>query len=310
MATDSRLAPEEAFAALGNELRVTVLRVLAEAAADAATDDERGLSFTEIYDRVDIDSTSQLSYHLDKLDGMFVRRSPDGYRLTQAGDRVVRAVRSGTYTATPTFPRTELDGRCHACRATTLVAEYRDPLLVVDCTACDTRVVTYDLPPAESVDRTPLEVLQSCDQRVHHEYGMALQGTCAMCGGRTEVSTRTRDPPDDDASTDDASTDGAPGYLCVAACRSCQHEVYAPLEVRLLYHPAVVSFYWQQGVDASTIPFWNVATYLTDWRVDRVSTDPDRFHVTVVYSDERLHLAVDDELAVSVRPPDANDSDA
>lgn len=300
MVTDSRLAPEVAFAALGNELRVTILRVLAEATADAATDDERGLSFTEIYDRVDIDSTSRLSYHLDKLDGTFVRKSPDGYRLTQAGDRVVRAVRSGAYTETPTFPRTELDGRCHACRATTLVAEYRDPLLVVNCTACTTRIVTYDLPPAESVNRTPLEVLRSCDQRVHHEYGMALRGTCAMCGGRTEVSTRTRDAPDDDAPDDDA-----PGYLCVAACRSCQHEVYAPLEVRLLYHPAVVSFYWQQGVDASTIPFWNIATYLMDWRVDRVGTDPDRFHVTVVHGDDHLQLAVDDQLGVSVRPPDA-----
>jgi hypothetical protein len=287
MPTDSQVSPEAAFAALGNEIRVTVLRVLA-AAEDAG--DERGLSFTEIYERVDIDSTSQLSYHLDKLDGVFVRESPTGYVLTQAGDRVVRAVRSGTYTERPSFPRTELDGRCPACPATTLVAEYQDPLLEVRCVDCDTTVVTYDLPPGEAADRTPMEALRSCDQRVHQEYATALRGTCATCGGRTDVSTEAREGPD--------------GYLYVAACRRCRHRVYAPVPVRLLYHPAVVSFYWTHGVDVSEVPFWRLVDYLDDWEVERVATDPDRFHATVAYGDDQLRLAIDGDLDVSVRGDD------
>ena len=287
MPTDSRVAPETAFAALGNELRVAVLRVLGEF-EDAG--DGRGLSFTEIYDRVDIDSTSQLSYHLEKLDGVFLRSSPDGYVLTQAGDRVVRAVRSGAYTERPSFPRTALEGHCPACPSTTLVAVYHDPLLEVRCADCETTVVTYDLPPAEAADRTPMEILRSCDQRVRQEYATALQGTCATCGGRTDVSTEHRE--------------GADGHLYVAACRRCRHRVYAPVEVRLLYHPAVVSFYWDHGVDASAIPFWDLVRYLDDWHLERVATDPDRFHATVACGIDRLRLAIDDDLDVSVRGDD------
>jgi ribosomal protein S27E len=290
MPTDSRADPETAFAALGNEIRVTVLRVLAEF-EDAG--DGRGLSFTEIYDRVDIDSTSQLSYHLEKLDGVFLRSSPDGYVLTQAGDRIVRAVRSGTYTERPSFPRTELDGRCPACPTTTLVAAYHDPLLEVRCADCETTVVTYNLPPAGAVDRTPMEILRSCDQRVRQEYATALQGTCATCGGRTDVSTERRE--------------GGEGYLYVAECRRCQHRVYAPVEVRLLYHPAVVSFYWDHGVDASAIQFWDLVRYLDDWQLERVATGPDRFHATVACEDDRLRLAIDGDLDVSVREDDDTD---
>jgi hypothetical protein len=284
MPTDTPTSDGEAFAALGNELRVTVLRVLAEA-EDA--DEGRGLSFTEIYDRVPIDSTSQLSYHLDKLDGLFVRDSPDGYVLTQAGDRIVRVVRAGAYTEQPSFPRTELDGRCPACRATTLVAEYRDPLLEVACADCDTTVVTYDLPPAEAADRTPMETLHSCDQRVHQEYATALRGTCATCGGRTDVSVEPREGP--------------VGYLCVAECRRCQHRVFAPFEVRLCYHPAVVAFYWDHGIDAAGTPFWRIVDYVDDWTIERVATDPDRFHATVTHGDDHLHLVVDEHLDVSAR---------
>jgi DNA-binding transcriptional ArsR family regulator len=55
---------ERAFSALAHELRLDVLRVLADAAESGAP--ER--SFSEIYDAVDVDSTSRLSYHLDALD--------------------------------------------------------------------------------------------------------------------------------------------------------------------------------------------------------------------------------------------------
>lgn len=286
MPTDSPVTPETAFAALGNEIRVAVLRVLGE----AEDSDERGLSFSDIYDRIDIDSTSQLSYHLDKLDGVFVRASADGYVLTQAGDRVVRAVRAGAYTERPSFPRTELDGRCPACGATTLAAAYHDPLLEVQCVDCDTTVVTYDLPPAEAADRTPMEVLRSCDGRVHQEYATALAGTCATCGGRTDVTVEPREE--------------SAGYSCVAECRRCRHRVFAPLPVRLRYHPAVVAFYWAHGVDASAIPFWEIVDYLDDWTVERVTSDPDRFHATLTLDGDRLHLTVDETLDVSVREGD------
>lgn len=55
MTTDSEgeewttLPPDDAFGVLGNEMRMEVLRTLAEA-------DDR-LAFSELYDRVDVDDT-------------------------------------------------------------------------------------------------------------------------------------------------------------------------------------------------------------------------------------------------------------
>ncbi|WP_435348785.1 ArsR/SmtB family transcription factor [Haloarchaeobius sp. HRN-SO-5] len=277
-------SPADAFAAVGNEWRVAILRTL----ADAADQDRPVRSFSEIYDRLDIESTSQLSYHLEYLDGVFVRKSGDGYSLTQAGDRVVRAIRAGTYTDRPSFERTELDGQCPVCPATTLVAAFRDGFLTVECDACGTRVVTYDLPPAEARRETPLAVLRSCDQRVHQEYATAVRGTCPTCGGATDVEPKRHDGPE------------PLDYYGVATCEQCGHQVFAPLGVRLLYHPAVVSFFWDHGVDATAVPFWQVHAVLDDWEVDRVQSDPPRFAVTVACDGETMRVELDEALRVSL----------
>ena len=113
------VTPEDAFAALGSDHRVEILSVLA--AADR--EEEGPLAFKALFRRVDLESTSQLSYHLEKLAGVFVAKSTDGYSLTHAGDRVVRAVLSGTYTDRPSFERTILEDPCPQCDSSTLVAE-------------------------------------------------------------------------------------------------------------------------------------------------------------------------------------------
>ena len=46
------------------------------------------LSFSEIYDRGSVDSSSKLSYHLNELTGTFLRKHENGYAFTTpAGDR-------------------------------------------------------------------------------------------------------------------------------------------------------------------------------------------------------------------------------
>lgn len=68
---DSGLPPDEAFAVLGDESRIDILKSLGEA------NDQ--LSFSELYERVDTPDSGQFSYHLDKLLGHFVRKTDDGY---------------------------------------------------------------------------------------------------------------------------------------------------------------------------------------------------------------------------------------
>ncbi|PSQ07990.1 transcriptional regulator, partial [Halobacteriales archaeon QS_5_68_33] len=77
----STLSPDEAFAALGNEARLEILRTLG--ASDGP------LTYAELYERVEYDDPSNFSYHLNKLAGHFVRKTDRGYGLWDAGRRVV-----------------------------------------------------------------------------------------------------------------------------------------------------------------------------------------------------------------------------
>ena len=100
------LSPAEAFAIHGNDLRVDVLRALADAEREGAgPGDPYGLSFSELYERVDAESTAGFAYHLDRLAGTFVSRSESGYRLTDLGERIIRAILAGTYNERPSLPR-------------------------------------------------------------------------------------------------------------------------------------------------------------------------------------------------------------
>lgn len=283
MSPERSLSSEDAFAALGNEVRITILRVL----IDAIESEGRYLSFTEIYERLELDSTSQLSYHLGRLTGVFVRKSSEGYALTQIGERVVRAVLSGAYSEQPSFEPTTIEGSCPSCKSTTLSAVYRNPNLTVRCDSCETTVVTYELPPAESKGRTSVEILHSCDQRRYHEYGMALRGTCPMCGGETNREIHQHDGPG--------------SHYCIATCVRCRHQVYSPLEVRLLYHPAVISFYWEHGVDASRITAWQLFDYIENWELDVLRADPFLCQVSVAYQSDQLRTTIDESLTVSVQ---------
>ena len=86
------LSPDEAFSVLGDQARLGILRALATA--------DGPLAYVELYDAVEYDDSSNFSYHLDKLVGHFVRKTDDGYRLYDAGRRVVEAVVSGAVTDT------------------------------------------------------------------------------------------------------------------------------------------------------------------------------------------------------------------
>ena len=275
--------PESAFGALGSELRLTILQRLESAAREA----ESRLTFSDLYGRLDIESTSQLSYHLGQLDGVFVQKFGDKYGLTQAGERVVRAVHAGTYTEHPSFETTSVDGTCPHCDHTALVAAFEEPFLTVTCRECEETVAKYDLPPAQAVGRTPTEVLQSCDRRVYHELGMALDGTCPTCGGVMDASSRQRTPP----RTED--------HVVTAACRRCFNQVYAPVELCVFYHPALVAAYWSDERDATNVRPWNVYSYTTDWEVTVVSVDPFEARVeTDVLDDAFVVTIVDGSMSV------------
>lgn len=73
----------EALTVLANDIRIRILRTLAEAAEP--------LTFTELRESVGVRDTGKFNYHLTKLCEYFVRETTDGYELGHAGSRIVAA---------------------------------------------------------------------------------------------------------------------------------------------------------------------------------------------------------------------------
>lgn len=101
----------DALDVLCNEIRMSILRELAEA--------EGALAFSELRERVGIRDSGKFNYHLTKLCSYFVRETQGGYELGHAGTRVIAAAdpRGGDL---PTS-QTETDGgepeadECRVC---------------------------------------------------------------------------------------------------------------------------------------------------------------------------------------------------
>jgi hypothetical protein len=215
-----------------------------------------------------------------------VRETDGEYRPTSAGERVVRAIRSGMYTESPSFESVTVDGRCPACESTTLRAAYGEPHLEAGCTDCDTTVVTYDLSPAETAGRIPMETLRACNRRVLREYETAIAGSCPTCNGKTAVDIECG-PEDGD-------------YACLALCSQCRLRLFAPVELPLFGHPAVVAFYWERGVDVTELPLWQLPEYIGD--ADRCvsENEPLALEITLHHDGASITARIDGDGSVSV----------
>ncbi|WP_435320590.1 DUF7351 domain-containing protein [Haloarchaeobius sp. TZWSO28] len=277
---------ETAFEVLSSELRLAILDELARADADG----EPVVSFSALYDRVDADNTPSFSYHLSRLAPHFVSKTDTGYRLTAAGDRVVRAVRAGSYESNPDFEPTSVDGHCPNCGWTALDAALDGTLVVLSCPDCATSVVRFDLPPGQSSVDGSDAILHACDRRVRHEYEMALDGICNSCGGAMALDI---EQVEDDCGTYE---------MAISRCGTCDLQVFAPVELRLLYHPAVLALYWRHGRDATEIPLWELLGHTDSWEMTVTERDPFAAEVRVRLPDgeESLLVGLDATLDVEI----------
>lgn len=186
------LSPDNAFAALGNETRVKILRVLG--------DHDEPLSFSALYDEIELRDSGQFNYHLDKLLGHFVRKREDGYELDRAGRRVVEAILSGAVTDDVSLDRTPIDERCDICGAP-VEASWHDGSISLYCTECDGRyehrrrletetdegyLGSLPLPPAGLRNRTADAVVQAAWTWTNLEILGMASGICPRCSATIE----------------------------------------------------------------------------------------------------------------------------
>lgn len=308
MTTDARtedptLSPDEAFAVLGHETRLDILRALGDAGEP--------LAFSELYERVEYDDESNFNYHLRQLAGHFVEQTDEGYALQRSGRRVVKAVLSGAVTETPVIERTPVETPCFLCGDVGMEVSFRQGTVGVYCPECGGRrdasspsmervdesatdvVGKVGLPPAGVHDRTPTEVLRvgelwSC--RMAHALA---RGVCPDCSAPVDHSVSVCEDHDPAGGRCEACRQLS-AVTISSRCTNCILDQRYNFSALLLADTEVMAFMIDHGVDP-LVPrsFHHAALEETV-----LSTEPFAARFTFTADDETLTLTVDDDLSV------------
>ncbi|MBX0324154.1 helix-turn-helix domain-containing protein [Halomicroarcula sp. F13] len=306
-AAEATLAPDEAFAVLGDETRIGILRALGAA--------EEPLSFSELRERVGVDDSGQFNYHLEKVVGHFVAKSDEGYTLRRSGRRVVEAVLSGAVTETPAFERTRIEEACEYCGAPVEV-RWRSGNVELFCTECAGRygqsygatkrpepvaagyLGRMPLPPAGLQGRTPDEIVRAAWTWSHLEMLAMSSGLCPRCSAPVETDVFVCEDHDASDGLCDRC-DGAHAVNVGARCTNCIFRSGGVLVVVLLADTALLAFLTAHGLNpVAPDSIRRLNEVLADYDETVLSTDPFRARFTFGVDGDRLTLTVDDDLSV------------
>jgi hypothetical protein len=300
----------DAFALLGDETRLAILLALWEAYDPAA--DDTVVSFSELFGQIDYDNAGNFSYHLDQLDGQFIRKRPDpeGYELTDTGLALVKTVIAGAGVADTTLDPAEIDRPCSLCGATTAV-RYEDGILYQVCTDCDGITDEFDLlegylnaipfHPAGLTDRSPDELLAAAEVAAYRHMQTMMEGICSACSGPVDAALAVCSDHESGGICENCGR--AHAFWARFECRVCKdHHVTTP-SVLSVFHPATVAFYYDHGV----VPRWHarafeglrqVGAHEVDHEMVLVAEEPPRVEVTVGLEGDELALTFDETVAV------------
>lgn len=300
----------EAFALLGDETRLAILLALWERYDPHAEDN--AVPFSEIFDRVEYDDSGNLSYHLEKLDGQFVRQPArgEGYELRRPGLALVQAVIAGAGVQDETLEPTEIDQACPRCDAPTAIG-YQEGILYQVCTECEgptpeptdrdgfLNAVPFD--PAGLADRTPEQLRAASRVGAIRHLQTMFDGLCPACSG--PVDGWLDACPDHDTTGICAACGTTFHTWARFECRICKnHQTTSPKAIAL-FHPAVISFYDDHGVStrihADDFESVNHGFDLIDGHeMDLVSEDPPRVVVTATRNDDQCCVTFDETVSV------------
>lgn len=299
----------DAFKRLSDETRLAILLALWEAYEPFA--ENNALSFSELLDQVDYDTSGNFSYHLQQLEGHFVKSTSDGYRLKQAGHRLVRTVIAGTGLTDTTLARTEIDADCWICDES-LAITYKDEHLYTVCDGCGGKFDTGDDKPPETVmgfefgptglsRPTAEDIFAASVFRAMGKFTMQMGGLCPDCSGPVESSIHICE-------------DHTPDEICPSCgrrdqikarwvCSICKNAGHGPPGSNLVLHPRVVAFYANRGLEIGygTTDFETIVRILramSDHQQELVSKNPPRIRVTIRYEGDELCLLIDDSMKV------------
>ncbi|WP_254524368.1 ArsR/SmtB family transcription factor [Natrinema caseinilyticum] len=272
--TDERGSPADAFAALSDPLRVSILR---ELSAHHRTTGEEAVGFADLRRRVGVRDSGRFRYHLNELRDRFVEKSEAGYRLTHAGVQIVAAILAGTYTADVSMGPTELDSECSACGRRAF-ATCEDGRCRVTCPN-DHALFQWSVPPNATVGATLPEIVDLAEVLAFQAIEQALIGVCPKC--YDPIETRI-------------VTNGPPRPILRAVCDTCGARIVGPAEFCLLVDPDVTAFCRRHGLTLRDDHVWEFPFVRDDAGVTVVDQDPPRLEVDVSLGGETLSVSVDE----------------
>lgn len=265
-------APSEAFGVLSDGTRIVIVEALAA---------ESGLSFAELRRRVGVRDAGQFNYHLSKLRDRFVTKRDGKYYPRYAALRAVGAIRAGTYTGRREAETADAEEACLFCEASMTVT-YEDGRLFWECPDHGKVSRTF-VPPGVASERTFAELVSYANAGVQRDVERIVDGNCPICSG-----SLSSDPPE--------RTEGI--LQVTLPCRDCWNTVRLPVAASVVRHPAVVSLYYDYGVDVrrETLLLFD---FVRDPESATVtSEDPLRMRVAVELGDDALALTLDGDLNV------------
>ena len=291
----------DAFEALGNEIRMGVLRALVDDSGERVAG--RTATFSELFEASPVDTTAGFAYHLRQLTDQFLRKTgedDDRYGLTYAGLQVARAIVAGTYTDRVSFDLIPTGDDCPLCRSGALHAACEDNYVTVACPDCAQAILTLPFPPGAHREDDAERLLAAFDRHHRHRLSSMSDGTCPECAAAMDAELAyvpeavTADLADTDPS--DAELDDARRAQVRLDCEQCGCRLHCPVTLAVLEHPAVVALFHDHGENVRDRPIWNVGD---EWRERVVSDDPWCVRVSARLDEEVLDVFVAEDLTVA-----------
>jgi len=276
-----RRSPDETFALLGNAIRVSILRALAE-------NPDGARSFSELREAVGERDSGKFNYHLRKLTDQFVKHTDAGYELSLAGRQVVGALLAGTYTADATMDPISIDEPCPQCEADSLVVEYEDEHVIVRCTDCEEFHNEFTFPPGALDQYDPEDLPEAVDRWLWTTFGRIIAGFCPTCGGQM---------PGDLVPVDDAEYPHP--ARCEFQCQRCGDVASTAPSLPVYFHPAVMGFHFDHGIDVTAEPTWRVVGAHDAHETTVVTEDPFAVRVVIDIEGDTVSAVLDERLQVS-----------
>lgn len=300
----------EAMALLGNETRLAILLALWEEYDPHDGDD--AVPFSRIFARVEYDDPGNLRYHLEKLEGPFIRQRTDrgGYELRETGLTLVQSVIAGAGVTDVSRPSTTIDQTCPLCDAKTAVS-YRDGVVYWACTECegptpdatgpDGLLSVVPFVPAGLADRTAAEIRTASMSTAWRQVRSLFDGLCPVCAG--PVVAWLDCCPDHDPTGPCEQCGNQFAAWARFQCRVCKnHSVSSPKAIAL-FHPAVIGFYDRHGISTRLRAddfesAKRVFDLMDDHGLDVLSEDPPRVAVTAAHDGDAVRVTFDETVAV------------